>query len=187
MKRVHYRTYYDLRTVVDPYTGKERKRAIYKGTYYRLTLSAREARKRTLTLILSALLFLGIFLLCGLLNLPSSRCIYVLPFYLLMLFPLFFWLMALCRLFALPPRFTEPERDQSIGSALRSTRGLTVLCGLYAVGAAVFMLTGGANGRLGAELFAALALLAVGALAFLAGRMARKLPVESLPPSQAAQ
>lgn len=187
MKRGHYRRYYDLRTEVDPSTGKERKRAIYKGTYYRLNLSAQEKRKRALTLILFALLFLGIFLLCGLLNLPSSRCIYVLPFYLFMLFPLFFWLMALCRLFTLPPRFTEPERDQSIGSALRSARGLTVLCGLYVVGAAVFMLMGGASDRLGAELFGALAMLAVGVLAFWAGRVTQRLPVESLSPPYAAQ
>lgn len=187
MKRGHYRTYYDLETVVDPYTGKERKRAIYKGTYYRLTLAAQETRKRALILILFALLYLGIFLLCGFLNLPSSRCIYVFPFYLFMLFPLFYWLMALCRLFALPPRFTEPERDQSIGSALRSARGLTVLCGLYVIGAAVFMLLGGANDRLWEELLGALAMLAVGALAFFAARITERLPVESLSPSSAAQ
>lgn len=92
------------------------------------------------------------FAMSGLSNANGSRCFYVLPFYLFLPFPLFYWMMGIIKLWRSPPRFNEIDKDEGYNRIHESTLGAAILGGLHTVGEAVFMLQGGAGSRLIPEL-----------------------------------
>jgi len=180
VKRKLYKELYEVHNVIDPTTGKDRKETRYRGPYYRLLLSPAQKMKQQTTLFGYAALSVGLFLICGFINLPGSRCPYVLPFFLLTPFPLFYLCLAVFRLFRLPALLTRIHCEECPTSLLRSCYGLMTLCGLYVVGDIVFLATGGANDNLGLELFGLSCMILICVATGFATRIAHGLELEEV-------
>ena len=181
MKRKLYKELFEVHNVIDPTTGKDRKETRYRGPYYRLLLSTAQKRKWQAAFFYYILLSAGLFLFCGFLNLPGSRCLYVLPFFLLMPFPLFYLGLAVLRFFRLPALLTSIHRAECPDSLLRSCYGLMALSALYAAGDIVFLATGGANDNPGLELIGLFCVILIGAVSYIAARIARGFELEEVP------
>jgi len=182
VKRKLYRDLYEVRTERDPDTGRERKRAVYRGEFYCLIMDPGEKRKRSAGLALLILASILLYLTCGFLNLPSSRSFYVLPFYLCLLFPLFYAAMAAFRLVWLPQAFTRIQKAECLDSLPHSCVGLMVLSGLYIAGSILFLTLDGANSRFQEELQGIACIAGVGFLAGLIRRGIARLSVSACTP-----
>ena len=111
----------------------------------------------------------------GFMDLPSTRSFWVLPFYLAMGLPLFFWGRAGWRVRRLPLRFTLVQREASLRAGFRSAVGMAVLCGLFVIGEALLLATGQANGDWPAEAGWACGMAACGLSAAWSARATRAL------------
>lgn len=181
MKRKLYRALYETKTVIDSDTGKDRKQARYIGPYFLMEQGLPVRRKAVCFLALAALVYIAAFLACGFLNTPGSRCFYVLPFWLFMPFPWFYWVLAIHRLYKLSDRITAIDKDESLDSIPRCAYALVILGILYALGDLLFMALGGAGDRLWTEV-AGLAMILLGSLAaWLGARCVKQLTVAELP------
>lgn len=181
MKRKLYRDSYEIRTLTDPDTGRERKTSVYRGLYYRLALTPEQKTRMNVLHITFSVISIALFLLCGWMNLPSSRSFYVLPFYLFMLFPLFYRALAVFRFCRLRASFTAVDKDGSIDSLVRSSYGLAVLSVLFLLGDIVFLALGGAGNHIGSELLGLACIASVGSLAAMGGRSATKMEICECP------
>lgn len=165
MKRKEYFALFETRTVTDPYTGKDKRTAVYIGPKYRASLGGSALKRVNRQLAVLWLLGAAAFAAAGLLNAPSSRCFYVFPFYAAYLFPLFYWGMGVFRMFRLPSPFTRVDKDAGPDRLHRSAIGCVVVAALHTVGDAVFLLLGGANGHMSTELAALCGVALCGLLA----------------------
>lgn len=176
MRRKRLRQLYVLRETTNPSTGRTERLAVYTGAYYRFSQPTAAERLHLLHIMdfafaLCAAAFVGY----GFMDLPSTRSYLVLPFYLAMGLPLFFWGRAIWRVWRLPPRFTQVQREGSVRAGIRSARGIAVLCGLFVTGEALLLMTGQTNGSLPAEIGWAGGMAACGATAVWSARAARAL------------
>ncbi len=169
MRKRRYRELFEIRPVTDRRTGKTRREAFYTGQYYRIEALETSRFRPGLRLMSGILVFTGVLLGYLFTDLPSTHCLYALPFALMMPLPLMYQAMAAWRILRLPERFTEVQRDRSLLSFSRSAYGLAALSACYALGTAALILTGGAGEYRWAEAGWAAGLLAAGAGAFLNG------------------
>jgi len=175
MNRKRYHALFEVYKTTDPRTGKTRRQATYTGPYYHIEeLGANRVRWRT-RLAPSVVVFLGILGCYLSTDLPSTRYFLVLPFALMMLLPFVFWLQAVWRIFTLPARFTQMQRDAAFEACIRNAYALVVLCGLFIVGEVILIATGSAGERWHAEAAFSGAMLAGGAAAWFTARQAKKL------------
>ena len=189
IKRREYLALFEARMTIDPATGKEKRSSEYVVPWY--VLSVDEARKGRECLVMLALWAVALagFIVSGLSNASGSRCFYVLPFFLLLPFPLFYWALGILRLWRSPSRFTEVDKDEGYDRLRVSSLGAAALSGLHTAGEAVFLLLGGARGAPGRELLLMAAVLVLGLCALLTHRAMRPLePVlqqkDPLPPEK---
>lgn len=99
-------------------------------------------------------------------NNEGSRCFYVLPFYLLMLFPLFYAGMGLVKLYGLKTPFTLIAKDESIDRMQTSAGAMTILSAAHTVGEMILMLTGGVSSNLIREIICTVAIALAGVSAY---------------------
>lgn len=177
MKRKQYRALFDMRVRTDPDTGRDSRVAVYTGPYYQIDFPGGAKRALAALWLVCPVLFLA----AGLLNTSGSRCFYVLPFYLLLPFPLLYWGMAVFRVLRIPGRATAVDRDEGIERVRRSSGGAAALSALHTAGELVLLVLGGAGERLGAELAGTACILAVGAFGVLTHRVLNALNVTELP------
>jgi hypothetical protein len=170
MKKRRYRELFEIRQVTDRRTGKTRREAFYTGQYYRIEALETSRFRTGLRLMSGILLFTGVLLGYLFTDLPSTHCLYALPFALMIPLPLMYEAMAAWRILRLPQRFTEVQRDRSLLSFSRSAYGLAALSACYALGITVLILTGGAGAYAWAEAGWAAGLLAAGAWALRSGK-----------------
>ena len=183
MNRKRYRELFEVRTVTDPFTGKPSRQACYTGTYHRIaTLETARARWGA-GAVPVVLISIGVLVGYLFTDLPSTRSLWTLPFALLQPPPLFYWGLGVYATLRLPPRFTQLQLEEGPRRIVRSAYGIAALCALYAVGAAVLLLTGGAGDRWPAEVAWAAAMLLSGGLACMAAGRAAKLEkgMETIP------
>jgi hypothetical protein len=160
---------------IDPATGKEKHSSVYVGPWY--VLSVDESRKGRECLVMLALWTVALagFILGGLSNANGSRCFYVLPFYLLLPFPLFYWALGIVRLWRSPSRFTEVDKDEGYDRIGVSALGAAILAGLHTAGEIVFLLLGGAGDALTRDILSLGAVLLLGLCALCTHRTVKPL------------
>ena len=147
MNRKRYRNQYESYTKIDPLTGKETRAYRYTGAYYRLTVDKRQVRTARRWIACAAALFGIGFLGGGFLNAPGSRSVWVLPFFLLSVFPGFYAALAAWRLYRLPESMTVIQKEESLDSAKNSAWGIAILSFLALAGSLAVLLTGAALGQ----------------------------------------
>ena len=175
MNRKRYRALFELHTVTDPLTGKPSRQARYIGTYHRIAALDTARARWGAGAVPVVLVSIGILLGYLFTDLPSTHSVWTLPLALLQLPPLFYWAWGVVATLRLPARFTEVKLEEGPRRIVRSAVSVAVLCALYAVGAAVLILTGGAGPRWLAETAWAAAMLVSGGLALVGARQAAKL------------
>lgn len=166
MRRKEFLALFQTRTTTDPYTGKERKEAVYIGPVYLLRMEASARRRTSAGLLAIWLAAAAVYVLAGLANAAGSRCFYVFPFYAAALFPLFYWGLGVLRVCRLSERMTEVDRDAGPERLHRSALGCAVLAALHTAADIVLLALGGAGESAAAEAIAlaGVALMGLGAL-----------------------
>lgn len=166
VRRKEFLALFQTRTATDPYTGKERKEAVYIGPVYRLRMETSARKRASAWLVASWLVAAAAYVLSGLTNAASSRCFYVFPFYAAALFPLFYWGLGVLRVCRLSEHMTEVDRDAGPERLHRSALGCAVLAALHTAANIVFLALGGAGQSAAAEAIAlaGVALMGLGAL-----------------------
>ena len=159
----------------DPYTGKDKREAVYIGSYFGFPVE--DARRRRVCGWAVALwaLALGAMIGCGLINYNGSRCFYVLPFYLFSVFPLFYGGWGALRLARCKARITAVDKDEGYDRLRSSAIGLAILSGLHTIGEIVLMLLGGADGALVREIVCAALMAGTGVCALVTLRLIQPL------------
>ncbi len=166
MRRKEFLNLFQNQTTVDPYTGKESRKAVYIGPVYRTSIERLAAKRTGRRILVLWIASLAVYVLAGMTNAGSSRCFYVFPFYAAALFPLFYWGMGTLRVIRLKERITEVDRDAGPERLHRSAVGFAIITGLHTAADAVFLALGGAGERMTAEMITLLgvALAGFGAL-----------------------
>lgn len=166
LRRKEFLALFQTQISVDPYTGKESRKAVYIGPVYRVHMERFEAKRTGRRILAIWIAALTVYVLAGMTNAGSSRCFYVFPFYAAALFPLFYWGMGTLRVVRLKERVTEVDRDAGPERLHRSALGFAAIAGLHTAADVVFLALGGAGERLTAEMTTLLgvALAGVGAL-----------------------
>ncbi|MEG1014264.1 MAG: hypothetical protein RSI33_08455 [Clostridia bacterium] len=185
MNRKQHGALFDMLVKTDPYTGKDKRIAVYIGPYYALEGENHDKKRLCAWLITAWALCVLVFAACGLANAQSSRCFYVLPFFMLLPFPLFYLGLAVIRMASMPQRFTAVDKDASIDRAGRCTIGLMIGSALHTLAEVVFLALGGASGKLSTEIGTALGVLAMGICAFGMWRALKALALRETPPDKA--
>lgn len=139
MNRKRYQRLYKLKSVIDPQSGKEKKVAEYTGDYYAF---GSEGKKEALLLLPWTALAFAAYIAAGMLNTPSSRCFYVMPFYAFTLLPLVYLIMGTGGLFFAPQKMTEIKKEDTVDRIRHSAYGALVLSVLTMVGDLCFCLFG---------------------------------------------
>jgi MFS family permease len=185
MNEKRYKNQYKSLTKVDPSTGKETRVYQYTGKYYRFAAEKRlvHAAWRWITFC-TGFFWIG-FIAGGLINAPGSRSLWVLPFFLLSVFPGFYAVLAVWNLFRLPEYITVPQKKNSLDSVKNSAWGIVILGAPAAVGSLILLLTGAASGQEAEELI----FLGFSMLRLLAGwgmlhKLKSLLCEETIPPSK---
>lgn len=173
MNRKDLRRLYDVREEIDPRTGKDVKRAYYIGKY----LSIDVAEKRRITPLLWAVwaAMAIAFLMGGCTVNMASRCVWIMPFYISCLLPLFYMATALWRLRGLKETIDEVQKSEILDSISQAGLGLAVLGGLWAAGDVVFLLVSSWV-SLGMELLFLLCALVTLAGGLITVRLMKRLP-----------
>ena len=175
IKRREYLALFEARMTIDPATGKEKRSSEYVGPWY--VLSVDEARKGRECLVMLALWAVALagFIVSGLSNASGSRCFYVLPFFLLLPFPLFYWALGILRLWRSPSRFTEVDKDEGVDRVRVSALSAAILSGLHTAGEIVLLCLGGGADALAREIFSLAGVALTGVLALVALRLVARL------------
>lgn len=173
MNRRDLRRLYDVRMEIDPKTGKDVKRAYYIGKY----LSIDVAEKRRITPLLWAVwaAMAIAFLMGGCTVNMASRCVWIMPFYISCLLPLFYMATALWRLRGLKETIDEVQKSEILDSISHAGLGLAALGGLWAAGDVVFLLVSSWV-NLGMELLFLLCALVTLAGGLMTVRLMKRLP-----------
>ena len=137
MNRRDLRRLYDVREEIDPKTGKDVKRAYYIGKY--LTIDVAEKRRITPLLWAVWAMMAAAFLIGGCTVNMASRCVWIMPFYISCLLPLFYMVTALWRLRGLGETIDEAQKIDVLDSLTHACQGLAVLGGLWLAGDVVFL------------------------------------------------
>ena len=174
MNRRDLRKLYDVRMEIDPKTGKDVKRAYYIGKYYALDV----AEKKRVTPLLWALwaAMAAAFLTGGCTVNMASRCVWVMPFYVSCLLPLFYLGTALWRMRGLKETIDQVQKADVLDSAAHAGLGLAVLGGLWTAGDVVFLLVSSWV-SLGMELLFLLCAVITAAGGFATQRVMKRLDV----------
>lgn len=162
VKRKEFLALFQTQTTVDPYTGKESKKAVYIGPVYRISMEEAVVKRTVRKMLVLWLISLAVFILVGTVNAESSRCFYVFPFYAAALFPLLYWGMGALRLLRQKVCFTEVDRDAGLGRLHRSALGFVVIAALHTLADGVFLALGGAGEKPAAEMIALLGVVLSG-------------------------
>ena len=175
IRRREYLSLFTTKTTVDPYSGKDQRAAVYIGPWYVLPVQGQGKRRVCVQLLALWAVALIAFLLCGFSNARGSRVFYVLPFYLLLPFPLFYWILGVFRFWRSPVRLTEVDKDEGYDRLRVSTLGAVALCGLHTAGEAVLLALGGAGEALSLEVLYTLGIVLAGLCAWASRRILRPL------------
>lgn len=181
LRRKQYVALYRESVSTDPYTGKQKRVNVYVGPWYEMSVDAEQKRRLCALLLVLCALSVAVFAACGFLNTAGSRCFYVLPFYLLLPFPLFYGCYGAVRLARQKPRFTEVDRDEGLDRARTSALGAAILAALHTLGEVVLMCLGGAKVALAREIVCTLGIALAGACALAAFMRLRRLEAVRLP------
>ena len=137
MKERRYKEDYGLETYFDD-KGREKRRPVYRGKWYRLDDNDADYRKKAL---LPFILCAAAYLIYMKMNTPSGRCMYVLPLAACALIPLVYWAMGIVTLWRNPPAMTRLQKETGPGRVLRSAAGCGILLAMACVGDLIFALT----------------------------------------------
>lgn len=160
MNRKRYRNQYEPFTKIDTLTGKESRGYRYIGSYYHLTADNLHVRAVRRWITWAVFFFWIDFISGGFINAPGSRSVWVLPFFLLSVFPGLYAGMSVWNLCRLPESMTVIQKEESLDSMKNSAWGIVVLSILASAGSLVVLLTGAAFGQETEEaLFLGLSLL----------------------------
>ena len=150
---------YTLESYIDD-RGREKRRAVYRGSWYTMGLDAHKKQKLTVTSIVLCALFAVLYIIYMKLSTPSAWCMYVLPIAAAGLIPLVYWGMGLFSMLRTPETMTRVQRETGIGRVMRSAMGCMILLFIAMVGDVIFMAR---NGNFAAE-FPGFALLICAAM-----------------------
>lgn len=142
MKERKYKEDYALEQYIDE-RGKEKRRAVYRGKWYRLRADAAEKKKLQLVSVLTCVAFAAVYLFYMKLSTPSAWCMYVLPVCAAGLIPLLYWAMGLFAMLRAPEKMTSIDKENGIGRVMRSAMGCMILMGTACVGDIIFMARSG--------------------------------------------
>ena len=185
MNGKRYRNQYESHTKIDPLTGKETRAYQYTGAYYRFAADKRQLRTARRWIACGAVLFWIGFLAGGFMNAPGSYSMWVLPFFLLSVFPGFYASLAAWRHYRLPAGMTVMQKEKSHDSTKNSAWGIVILSVLASAGSLVVLLTGTALGKEAEEML----FLGISLLRLIAGwgmlHGCKGLPLEEVVPPQA--
>lgn len=179
MKREKLKKLYEMHWEDHPKTGKPRRVYTYVGKRYTLDTAARNAQRPWL--IAEAVLAAVLFLAGGLINNLGSRCMYVLPFYVVTLLPTVYFAMGVGRICRMQARITELDMEDGISSAQRSALGLMVLGVLWAVSDLVFIIFHGVADLWLREVLFLLCGVVCALVGWDAGKRLKALPVTEIP------
>lgn len=119
--------------------GRDRRKAFYKGDYYRLNMDAAGRRAFFRTCAIQYALYLIFYLLYMLLSTPSTYCIYVLPFASAGIVPLAYWTLGMVGMLRSSERMTSVKKEKGVGRVMRSAMGCMVLLLMASVGDVIFL------------------------------------------------
>lgn len=142
MKERKYKEDYALEQYIDE-RGKEKRRAVYRGKWYRLHANAEEKKKLRLFSVLTCAAFAAVYLFYMKLSTPSAWCMYVLPVAAAGLIPLLYWAMGLFAMLRAPEKMTSIDKENGVGRVMRSAMGCMLLMGIASVGDIIFMARSG--------------------------------------------
>lgn len=185
LRRKEYLSLFETKTHVDPYTGKDKRVAVYIGPWYAFSASKRERRRLSGTSLALWGLSAALMVACGLTNAEGGRTFYTLPFYLFAFFPLFYLGMGLAKVFRCADRFTEVTKDEGVDRVRVSAMGMAALAGLHTVGEIVLMLLGGAGDALWREVWYGAGIALAGVCALLILRLRGRLVFDKEEPNVA--
>lgn len=154
MKERKLKEEYRLETRLDTRTGKPKQIPVYMGDDYHL--GGETDRRRLLS---DCLVWLAALMICWfgylMINSPSSRCIYVLPFASCASIPMLYAGIGAVNALRAPRKMTRLQQETGIARLMRSHLGCAIFLTLALVGDAVFLLLGGGRAELpGAALLA---------------------------------
>lgn len=176
----NYRKLFQYEEVVDPKTGKMKRKTLYVGDYYALGLDEKSRKKFSLWLTLLWFPAVAAFLFGGMMNTSSSHCLWVSPFYMLQIIPLVYWLVGWISCLKLPEKITELDKKETIESLKRSGLFLGIFGGAAIVGDCVLGIIQGWSKGAGPEvLFMALCLVSA-TCGFMMYAMINKLKIEKV-------
>lgn len=141
MKERKYKEEYVLESYVDE-RGREKRRAVYRGSYYHIAAQGEARKKLNLYAVGSCVLFVLFYLIYMKLSTPSAWCMYVLPVAAAALIPLYYWCMGLFSMLRAPEKMTRTQRENGIGRVMRSAMGCMILMFIALVGDVVFLARG---------------------------------------------
>ena len=136
MKERRYKEDYGLETYFDD-KGREKRRPVYRGKWYRLDKSDADFKKRAL---LPFIFCAATYLIYMKMNTPSGRCMYVLPLAACALIPLIYWAMGVVTLWRNPPAMTRLQKETGPCRVLRSAAGCGILLAMACIGDIIFVL-----------------------------------------------
>lgn len=140
MKRNEYLSLHEIVEEANPQTGRKRRILRYRGPYYPLDypLLCRKRKKWVGLYILCLTCFIG----AGLTPCKGQHVMFILPFFITTLFPLFTGGCALSRISRIrQSRMDELQRQEGFFSLRHSSLGLMVLSASWLAGETVLLLT----------------------------------------------
>lgn len=139
MKERRLKEDYVLEEYIDE-RGREKRRSVYRGKWYRLAADAQGKKKLRLYSALGCACFAALYFLYMKLSTPSAWCMYVLPIAAAALIPLLYWAMGFVSMLRAPQVMTRVQRETGVGRVMRSAMGCMILLGTAAVGDVIFMI-----------------------------------------------
>lgn len=125
---------------VDEKTGKKKAVSRYIGPWY--SLDAAQRRKCALGLWIGLVLGVAAFLTAGLIPTWASMTMYVTPWYICCMLPLFYLLLGTVKITRMKEKITEVDKAEGLGYARYASMGLAVLGGAWLIADGIFLLTG---------------------------------------------
>lgn len=137
MRRSDLRKLYTVEEQTNPRTGRTERVLVYIGPRY--AMDVEKLRQRRLPMLLALLAHIALFLWAGLIPASAQRCMYVLPFFIMGLLPLFYAMMALSKVWRFGTTIDEEQRTEGLLSMQHAAMGLLALDALWVITDAVYL------------------------------------------------
>lgn len=140
MRKDEWLKLFETTRETDEKTGKPRTVSRYIGPWY--TLEAAKKNKCVLLLWIGLVLAAAAFLTAGLIPTWATLCVYVTPWYILCLLPLFYLLMGVVKITRMKEKITQVDVAEGLAYARNAALGLAVLGGAWVIADGIFLCTG---------------------------------------------